>query len=146
MNDMQFIATSQIPNNLTVTTSTDCTEVYVGDYRQMVIGLREDVSMMRADQLDHRHPRQLAVALARLPLGCRWLSDRAAEREFAAAVRRSPFMGYYGPPLYGRSWILGSSCAVSRRRYCFRRDRCIPASPMPMSARVAGSGTEGIAR
>lgn len=48
---MQFIATSQIPVNLTVGGSTDCSEMYVGDFAAFVIGLREDVSIVRADQL-----------------------------------------------------------------------------------------------
>lgn len=48
---MQFIATSQIPVNLTVGTSNDCTELYVGHFPELVVGLREDVTVMRADQL-----------------------------------------------------------------------------------------------
>jgi len=48
---LKFIATSQIPTNLTVTTSTDCSEIFVGDFTQLVLGVREDVSIMVADQL-----------------------------------------------------------------------------------------------
>ena len=48
---MQFIATSQIPVNLTVGASTDCSELYVGHFPELLIGLREDVTVMRADQL-----------------------------------------------------------------------------------------------
>jgi HK97 family phage major capsid protein len=48
---MEFIATSQIPTNLTVGASTDCTELYAGDFTEFVIGLREDVTVLRTDQL-----------------------------------------------------------------------------------------------
>lgn len=41
----QFAATSQIPTNLTVGTSTDCSEIYVGDFRLFNIMLRENVSI-----------------------------------------------------------------------------------------------------
>ena len=39
------IATSQIPINLTVTTSTDCSEIYLGDFTQMAFAMREGVSI-----------------------------------------------------------------------------------------------------
>jgi len=42
---MQLIATSQIPVNLTVGTSTDCTEIYLGDFTQVVFMLREAPSV-----------------------------------------------------------------------------------------------------
>ena len=45
------ISTSQIPNNLTVGTSADCSEIYVGDFTKMLMMLREGVSVQRADQL-----------------------------------------------------------------------------------------------
>ena len=39
------IATSQIPINLTVTTSTDCSEMYLGDFTNMLFAMREGVSI-----------------------------------------------------------------------------------------------------
>lgn len=47
---MSMLHTSQIPNNLTVGTSTDCTEVYAGDFRRMVFAMRERMSIQRLDQ------------------------------------------------------------------------------------------------
>jgi HK97 family phage major capsid protein len=34
------LISNQIPNNLTVGTSTDCSEAYVGDFRELLIGMR----------------------------------------------------------------------------------------------------------
>jgi HK97 family phage major capsid protein len=48
---MQFIASSQIPNNLTVTTSSDCSEIYVGDFGKMAFVLREAPSIQLATEL-----------------------------------------------------------------------------------------------
>jgi hypothetical protein len=45
------ISTPQIPLNLTVTTSTDCSEMFVGDFRNFIIGMPETMSIQRADQL-----------------------------------------------------------------------------------------------
>lgn len=42
---VKLIATSQIPNNLTVGASTDCSELYLGDFRQMYFAMREAVSI-----------------------------------------------------------------------------------------------------
>ncbi|WP_337179146.1 phage major capsid protein, partial [Hydrogenophaga borbori] len=39
------LQTSQIPNNLTVGSSSDCSEIYVGDFKQFVFGMREEVSI-----------------------------------------------------------------------------------------------------
>jgi HK97 family phage major capsid protein len=44
---MRFIATSQVPNNLTVSTSTDCSEIYVGDFSQMAFFMRESMSITK---------------------------------------------------------------------------------------------------
>lgn len=41
----QLIGTSQIPDDLTVGTSSDCTEIYVGDFRHLYFMLRENVSI-----------------------------------------------------------------------------------------------------
>lgn len=45
LREMQFIATSQIPVNLTVGTSNDCTEIYVGDFRTIRYVMREQPSI-----------------------------------------------------------------------------------------------------
>ena len=45
------IHTSQIPNNLTVGSSSDCSEMYVGDFKQFVFGMREDVSIQVLEEL-----------------------------------------------------------------------------------------------
>lgn len=42
---MRMISTSQIPNNLTVGTSSDCSEIYVGDFSQLYFAMRENVSI-----------------------------------------------------------------------------------------------------
>lgn len=42
---MKLIATSQVPNNLTVGSSTDCSEIYLGDFRNIVMMLRENLSI-----------------------------------------------------------------------------------------------------
>jgi HK97 family phage major capsid protein len=41
----KFIATSQIPNNLTVGSSTDCSEIYLGDFSKVIFFMREGVSV-----------------------------------------------------------------------------------------------------
>ena len=45
------IATSQIPNNLTVGTSTDCSEIYVGDFSTVHFAMRESVSVQLLNEL-----------------------------------------------------------------------------------------------
>lgn len=42
---VKLIATSQVPNTLTVGTSADCSEIYVGDFSQMYFAMRESVSI-----------------------------------------------------------------------------------------------------
>lgn len=42
---LQFISTSQIPNNLTVGSSTDCTEIYLGNFRSVGFVMRERPSI-----------------------------------------------------------------------------------------------------
>lgn len=42
---VKLIGTSQIPNNLTVGASTDCSEIYIGDFSQMYFAMREAVSI-----------------------------------------------------------------------------------------------------
>lgn len=45
LDGVPLIGTSQIPNNLTVGTSTDCSEIYVGDFTQLRFMLREQLSV-----------------------------------------------------------------------------------------------------
>jgi len=50
---MKFAATSAIPVNLTVGSSSDCTELYIGDFAHtMLFGMRETLTIIRADQLN----------------------------------------------------------------------------------------------
>ncbi len=51
LRNMQFLATSQIPIDLTVTSSTDCSEIYVGDFTKMAFVLREAPSIQVASEL-----------------------------------------------------------------------------------------------
>lgn len=48
---LQMIPTSQIPNNLTVGASTDCSELYIGDFSNLYFAMREAVSIQVLDQL-----------------------------------------------------------------------------------------------
>lgn len=48
---MALIGTSQIPNNLTVTTSTDGSEIYVGDFTNLYFAMREAVSVQMLKEL-----------------------------------------------------------------------------------------------
>lgn len=48
---MQLIGTSQIPNTLTVGSSTDCTEMYVGDFGNLYFMMRENVSIQVLNEL-----------------------------------------------------------------------------------------------
>lgn len=45
LDPVKFIATSQIPNNLTVGSSTDCSEIYVGDFSRLAFMMREQMSV-----------------------------------------------------------------------------------------------------
>lgn len=49
--NMRLFATSQLPVNKTVGTSTDCTDVFVGNFDQVRFFMREQMSILRADQL-----------------------------------------------------------------------------------------------
>jgi HK97 family phage major capsid protein len=50
LRNVNMIATSQLPVNLTVGTSTDCTEIFVGDFRRTAWVLRESFSIQKLDQ------------------------------------------------------------------------------------------------
>lgn len=45
LENVAMLHTSQIPNDLTVGSSTDCSEIYVGDFTRMELMLRESVSV-----------------------------------------------------------------------------------------------------
>jgi HK97 family phage major capsid protein len=49
--DMRMFATSQLPVNKTVGTSTDCTDIFVGNFDRVRFFMREQMSILRADQL-----------------------------------------------------------------------------------------------
>jgi HK97 family phage major capsid protein len=51
LDSMRFVQTSQIPTNLTVGTSSDTSEIYVGDFSQFVFFLREGVSVQMLNEL-----------------------------------------------------------------------------------------------
>lgn len=48
---VKLIATSQIPDNLTVGTSTDCSEIYLADFANMYFAMRESVSVQLLSEL-----------------------------------------------------------------------------------------------
>ena len=48
---VQLLGTSQIPNNLTVGASTDCSEIYLGDFSKMAMMLRESLSVQLLSEL-----------------------------------------------------------------------------------------------
>ena len=45
LSSMQMLATSNVPVNLTVGTSNDCTEIYMGDFSRMTYMMRENLSI-----------------------------------------------------------------------------------------------------
>jgi HK97 family phage major capsid protein len=45
ISELPQLVTNQIPNNLTVGTSTDCTEVYVGDWPEALVGMRSSIQL-----------------------------------------------------------------------------------------------------
>jgi HK97 family phage major capsid protein len=47
---MRLLHSSQIPNNLTVGASTDCSEIYVGSFDRMVFAMRENMSIQRLNE------------------------------------------------------------------------------------------------
>ena len=48
---LKLVSTSQIPNNLTVGASTDCSEIYVGDFSKLYFAMRESVSIQLLNEL-----------------------------------------------------------------------------------------------
>ena len=51
LQDLNLICTPAVPDNLTVGTSTDCSEIYLGDFTRMVFMLREQMSIQVAQEL-----------------------------------------------------------------------------------------------
>lgn len=51
LEDLNLISTPAVPDNLTVGTSADCSEIYVGDFSKVVFMLRENVSIQLAKEL-----------------------------------------------------------------------------------------------
>ena len=51
LESLNLISTPAVPDNLTVGTSTDCSEIYVGDFTKVVFMLRENVSIQLAKEL-----------------------------------------------------------------------------------------------
>ena len=51
LESLGLFQTSQIPTNLTVGTSSDTSEIYVGDFNQFVFYLREGISVQLASEL-----------------------------------------------------------------------------------------------
>jgi HK97 family phage major capsid protein len=48
---MQLVSTTQIPENLTVGTSTDASEMLIGDFANFVTGMREELSIQMLEEL-----------------------------------------------------------------------------------------------
>ena len=51
LENRKLISTSQVPNNLTVGTSSDCSEIYVGDFSKVQFMMREQMSIQVAREL-----------------------------------------------------------------------------------------------
>jgi HK97 family phage major capsid protein len=50
LKDVQLLSSSQIPVNLTVGASTDCSEIYMGDFSKMIFGMRESLNVQLLDE------------------------------------------------------------------------------------------------
>jgi HK97 family phage major capsid protein len=48
---LQMLATSLVPNTLTVGTSTDCSEIYIGDFTKVKLAMRERLSIQKLGEL-----------------------------------------------------------------------------------------------
>lgn len=56
------LTTNQIPNNLTVGASTDCSEVYVGDWKELLVGFRPNIGV-QVQRLGERFSDTLQIGL-----------------------------------------------------------------------------------
>jgi HK97 family phage major capsid protein len=68
---LRFLHTSQIPVNLTTGTSTDTTEIYVGDFTRSFWGVREGVSILMSPHT--------AAGTGEVEFFCHWRGDFAVE-------------------------------------------------------------------
>lgn len=50
LSGMAMLSTSAVPNNLTVGTGTDCSEIYIGDFAKLAFMMREQVSIQVAKE------------------------------------------------------------------------------------------------
>jgi HK97 family phage major capsid protein len=78
VSDVPFLATSQIPINLTVGTSSDCSEIYAGDFTKVVYVMRERPSIQLA--------RELYAGTGQIGFICHTRLDVAVEYPAAFAV------------------------------------------------------------
>lgn len=60
--ELRKLVSNQIPNNLTVGTSTDCSEAYVGDWSSVLIGVRPNIGI-RLRVLQERYADNLQIGL-----------------------------------------------------------------------------------
>lgn len=51
LQNLKLLATTQIPNDLTVGTSSDCSEIYVGDFTRLSFLMREQLSIQKVTEL-----------------------------------------------------------------------------------------------
>lgn len=67
---MQFLSTSQISNTLTVGGSSDCSQIFVGDFSKFVVGMREQFTVQILDELYAETGEVGFVMHARLDFAC----------------------------------------------------------------------------
>jgi HK97 family phage major capsid protein len=65
LDNTKFIATSQIPNNLTVGATNDCSEIYIGDLSSIIYFIREGISIQ---VLREMHAGTGEIALPAIPV------------------------------------------------------------------------------
>jgi HK97 family phage major capsid protein len=78
LSPMRFLQSSQVPINLTVGASTDCSEVFIGDFSRCFWGVREAPSLM-VDPYS-------ASSTGEVTFICHWRGDFAVEHAAAFAV------------------------------------------------------------
>jgi HK97 family phage major capsid protein len=66
LQELTMLSTSLVPNTLTVGTSTDCSEIYIGDFTKVKLAMRERVSIQKLGELfatsgQIEYPRAFAV-------------------------------------------------------------------------------------
>lgn len=50
LKDVRLLSSSQVPTNLTVGTSEDCSEIYVGDFSKMIFAMRETLNIQMLEE------------------------------------------------------------------------------------------------